>query len=84
MSSSPTPNPSHLCNQHILNASHRAPGNRLIAILTSDLRDFIASGMLTLKAKFETIEEAKVVSRAAEVWNFFWGQILPVGVVWQR
>jgi hypothetical protein len=33
--------------------------------------------MLTLKAKFDTIDEGKVVSRAAEVWSFFWGQILP-------
>jgi hypothetical protein len=34
--------------------------------------------MLTLKAKFDTLEENKIVSRAAEVWSFFWGQILPV------
>jgi hypothetical protein len=47
-------------------------------VLTSDLREFIASGMLTLKAKFETLEEGKIVSRAAEVWSFFWAQVLPV------
>ena len=34
--------------------------------------------MLTLKAKFETLEETKVISRAAEVWSFFWSQVLPV------
>lgn len=34
--------------------------------------------MLTLKAKFETLEEAKIVARAAEVWSFFWTQVLPV------
>ncbi|TXT08858.1 hypothetical protein VHUM_02986 [Vanrija humicola] len=67
-----------LANAHIVAASQRTPASRLISVLTSDLRDFIASGMLTLKAKFETLEDAKVVSRAAEVWNFFWGQILPV------
>lgn len=61
-----------------MNASQRTPANRLLAVLTSDLRDFIASGMLTLKAKFESVEDGKLVSRAAEVWNFFWGQILPV------
>ncbi|KAL1405804.1 hypothetical protein Q8F55_007481 [Vanrija albida] len=66
-----------LANAHIVAASQRTPASRLITVLTSDLRDFIASGMLTLKAKFETLEDAKVVSRAAEVWNFFWGQILP-------
>ncbi|TXT05389.1 uncharacterized protein COLE_06709 [Cutaneotrichosporon oleaginosum] len=67
----------HLCNSHIVTTSQRTQASRLIAVLTADLRDFIASGMLTLKAKFDTIDEAKVVSRAAEVWSFFWGQILP-------
>ena len=47
-------------------------------MLSSDFREFVASGMLTLRAKFETLEEAKVVGRAAEVWSFFWTQILPV------
>ena len=47
-------------------------------MLTSDFRDFVASGMLTLKAKFETLEEAKMINRAAEVWSFFWAQVLPV------
>jgi hypothetical protein len=66
-----------LCNQHIVVMSQRAPTSRLVSIFTNDLREFIASGMLTLKAKFEALEDAKVVSRTAEVWNFFWGQILP-------
>lgn len=34
--------------------------------------------MLTLKSKFETLEEDKILSRAASVWTFFWGQVLPV------
>lgn len=67
-----------LCNQHIVGTSQRTPTSRLIMVLTNDLREFVASGMLTLKAKFEALEESKVVSRTAEVWNFFWGQILPV------
>lgn len=58
--------------------SQRAPPSRIVAVLSSDLRDFIGSGMLTLKAKFETLEEAKIVARAAEVWSFFWAQVLPV------
>ncbi|ORY29683.1 HbrB-like-domain-containing protein [Naematelia encephala] len=66
-----------LCNNHIMGTSQRAQPSRIVAVLTSDLRDFIVSGMLTLKAKFETLEEAKVVSRAAEVWSFFWAQVLP-------
>lgn len=67
----------NLCNSHILATSQRVAPSRLVATFTADLRDFIASGMLTLNAKFETLEEAKIVARAAEVWNFFWGQILP-------
>ncbi|WVQ72042.1 hypothetical protein IAR50_001586 [Cryptococcus sp. DSM 104548] len=66
-----------LCRSHIVTTSQRSPPARIVALLSSDLREFIASGMLTLRAKFETLEESKVVSRAAEVWNFFWTQILP-------
>ncbi|WVR09411.1 hypothetical protein IAU60_006478 [Kwoniella sp. DSM 27419] len=66
-----------LCHSHIIATSQRSPPSRIVALLTSDLREFIASGMLTLKAKFETLEEGKVVSRAAEVWSFFWAQVLP-------
>ena len=71
---------SHLCHSHIIATSQRTPSARIVAALTQDLRDFIASGMLTLKAKFETLEETKVISRAAEVWSFFWSQVLPVSL----
>ncbi|WWC63521.1 uncharacterized protein I303_106124 [Kwoniella dejecticola CBS 10117] len=67
----------HLCHSHIVATSQRYPPARIVSLLTADLREFIASGMLTLKAKFETLEEGKVVSRAAEVWIFFWAQVLP-------
>ncbi|ORX38306.1 HbrB-like-domain-containing protein [Kockovaella imperatae] len=67
----------HLCHSHIVAVSQRVPLSRVIPVLTQDLRDFIASGMLTLKAKFETLEEAKIIPRAAEVWSFFWSQVLP-------
>ncbi|OWZ77192.1 hypothetical protein C366_04738 [Cryptococcus neoformans Tu401-1] len=66
-----------LCHSHIVTTSQRSPPARIVALLSSDLREFIASGMLTLKAKFDTLEESKVVSRAAEVWSFFWTQVLP-------
>lgn len=71
---------SQLCHSHIVTTSQRSPPARIVALLSSDLREFIASGMLTLKAKFDTLEESKVVSRAAEVWNFFWTQVLPVSL----
>ncbi|OCF40125.1 hypothetical protein I317_06076 [Kwoniella heveanensis CBS 569] len=67
----------HLCHSHIVATSQRYPPQRVVSLLTADLREFVGSGMLTLKAKFETLEEGKVVSRAAEVWNFFWAQVLP-------
>ncbi|KIR54713.1 hypothetical protein I315_02594 [Cryptococcus gattii Ru294] len=66
-----------LCHSHIVATSQRSPPARIVTLLSSDLREFIASGMLTLKAKFDTLEESKVVSRAAEVWSFFWTQVLP-------
>ncbi|ODO11090.1 hypothetical protein I350_01692 [Cryptococcus amylolentus CBS 6273] len=66
-----------LCRSHIVTTSQRSPPARIVALLSSDLREFIASGMLTLRAKFETLEEGKMVSRAAEVWSFFWTQVLP-------
>jgi hypothetical protein len=69
---------SQLSHSHIAATASRVPASRLIAVLSSDLRDFIASGMLTLKAKLETLDDAKVVSRVAEVWVFFWSQVLPV------
>lgn len=72
---------SHLASSHISSASQRTPASRLVHVLTSDLRDLIASGMFTLKAKFDGLEENKLVSRTAEVWNFFWGQILPVSYI---
>lgn len=69
---------SQLCHSHIIATSQRAQPARIVALLTSDLREFVASGMLTLKAKFETLEESKIVARASEVWSFFWAQVLPV------
>lgn len=71
---------SQLCHSHIVATSQRSPPARIVTLLSSDLREFIASGMLTLKAKFDTLEESKVVSRAAEVWSFFWTQVLPVSL----
>ncbi|EJT50474.1 hypothetical protein A1Q1_00215 [Trichosporon asahii var. asahii CBS 2479] len=75
---SPLRTPIEDLNSHISSASQRTPASRLVHVLTSDLRDLIASGMFTLKAKFDGLEENKLVSRTAEVWNFFWGQILPI------
>lgn len=66
-----------LCQAHILATSQRAPPARLVAVLSSDLRDFVASGMLTLKAKIDTVEDGMIVPRASEVWSLFWARILP-------
>lgn len=71
---------SQLCHSHIIATAQRAQPSRIVAVLTSDFREFVGSGMLTLKSKFETLEEGKIIARAAEVWSFFWGQVLPVSV----
>jgi hypothetical protein len=73
---------SQLCHSHIIATSQRTPASRLVAVLGSDLRDFIASGMLTLKARVETVDEGKIIPRASEVWWFFWTQVLPVSQCW--
>ncbi|KAL0956097.1 hypothetical protein HGRIS_002266 [Hohenbuehelia grisea] len=51
--------------------------HKAIASLESDTSDLIASGMLTLNAKLSGIDEDKMVGRVAEIWNFFWDQVLP-------
>jgi hypothetical protein len=72
---------SQLCHSHIIGTSQRAQPSKIVPLLSSDFREFVASGMLTLKAKFETLDEPKIVGRAAEVWSFFWTQVLPVSLL---
>lgn len=74
---------SGLSLSHIIASSGRVPTSRLIAVLASDLREFIGSGMLTFKAKFDNYDEVKLVARVAEQWQFFWAQVLPVSHVGQ-
>jgi hypothetical protein len=69
---------SGLCLTHIVASSGRVPTSRLVAVLSSDLREFIGSGMLTFKHKFDNYDEVKLVAKAAEQWVFFWSKILPV------
>lgn len=72
---------SGLSLSHIIASSGRVPTSRLIAVLASDLREFIGSGMLTFKAKFDNYDEIKLVARVAEQWTFFWAQVLPVSLL---
>jgi hypothetical protein len=70
---------SHLCHSHIIATSQRTAPSRLIAVLSSDLRDLVSSGMLTLKSRLETADDTVLLARIAECWKFFWTRILSVG-----
>ena len=69
---------SGLSLSHIVASAGRVPTSRLVAVLSSDLREFIGSGMLTYKSKFDIYDEVKLVSKASEQWVHFWTKILPV------
>jgi hypothetical protein len=64
---------------HIIASAGRVPTSRLVAVLSSDLREFIGTGMLTFKHRFDNYDEVKLVAKASEIWLIFWSKILPVG-----
>ncbi len=71
------PSDSSLVRSHIKDATNRSP-HSYRSLLSSDLQGLISSGMLTLKAKLETVvDQAKWLARLAEVWQFYFG-IMPV------
>ena len=50
--------------------------SKALATLESDVSELIASGMVTLNAKLNGIDDEKLVSRVVEIWGFFWDQVL--------
>lgn len=48
-----------------------------IKSLTLDLMSLTATGTLTLNAKLQGLDDAKLLLRLVEVWTFFLGQVLP-------
>ncbi len=71
---------STLVRAHIKNAKSRSPKSYR-PLLSSDLQDLISTGMLTLKAKLDSVmDETKFLPRLAEVWQFYF-VTLPVSWV---
>ncbi|KAJ9104446.1 hypothetical protein QFC21_001941 [Naganishia friedmannii] len=70
-----------LAESHVQSCRTRSP-RRYHRLLSSDLQELISSGMLTLRAKLEPPitsrmeDPAKLISRVAEVWGFFFA-LLP-------
>ena len=48
-----------------------------MSTLEHDASELIASGMVTLNAKFVGVDDDKLVARVVEIWGFFWDQVLP-------
>lgn len=71
---------SRLCNNHILATNQRTAQSKVSAVLITDLREFIASGMLTLKTRLEG-DEGGLPERMSETWFFFWTRVLVVSTV---
>jgi hypothetical protein len=69
--------PSQLCTNHIIASSQRTSATRLAAVLSSDMRDLVSSGMLTLKSRIEG-DDVRLLERMAETWWFFWTHVVGV------
>lgn len=65
-----------LVRRHIQAVVSQSP-SKALSTLESDASELIASGMVTLNAKFMNIEENKLLARVVDVWCFFWDQVLP-------
>ena len=68
---------SRLCSNHIIATTQRTAATKVTAVLISDMRDFIASGMLTLKTRLEG-DPTTLLERMSETWFFFWTRVLGV------
>ncbi|KZT04629.1 HbrB-domain-containing protein [Laetiporus sulphureus 93-53] len=65
-----------LVKRHIQATVSQSPAKAL-SMLEKDASDLISSGMVTLNAKLNDIEDEKLVGRVVELWGFFWDQVLP-------
>jgi HbrB-like len=50
--------------------------SKALATLENDVSELIASGMVTLNAKLNGIDDEKLIARVVEIWGFFWDQVL--------
>lgn len=65
-----------LVRRHISSTISSSP-SKALASLENDASELIVSGMATLNAKLNGVEEEKLVGRVVEIWGFFWDQVLP-------
>jgi hypothetical protein len=65
-----------LVKKHLQSVVARAP-SRAIATLESDIKEMLATGMITLNSKLSGTEDNKLLARVVDLWSFFWDQILP-------
>lgn len=65
-----------LVKRHIQTVVSLSP-SKALSTLENDTTELIASGMVTLNAKFMNIEENKLLARVVDMWGFFWDQVLP-------
>lgn len=65
-----------LVKRHIQTVVSLSP-SKALTTLENDASELIASGMVTLNAKFMNIEENKLLARVVDMWGFFWDQVLP-------
>ena len=65
-----------LVKKHLQSVVARAP-SRAISNLESDLKELLATGMITLNSKVNGAEDDQLLVRVVELWSFFWDQILP-------
>ena len=50
--------------------------SKALVTLENDVSELIASGMVTLNAKLNGIDDEKLIARVVEIWGFFWDQVL--------
>ncbi|KDQ10093.1 hypothetical protein BOTBODRAFT_190702 [Botryobasidium botryosum FD-172 SS1] len=65
-----------LVKKHIQAVVSRSP-SRAINTLEIDVTDLAATGMLTLSARLNGLEDDRLIPRVVEIWGFFWVQVLP-------
>ncbi|KAL0581860.1 hypothetical protein V5O48_000228 [Marasmius crinis-equi] len=61
--------------QHISSVVSASP-SRSVATLEQDTVELLASGMVTLNAKLNGVEDDKLLGRVVDRWGFFWEQVL--------
>ena len=65
-----------LVRRHLSTVVSAAPGKAL-GTLEHDIAELVASGMVTLNARLNGVDDSSLIPRIVELWSFFWTQVLP-------